>query len=81
MSEQRTVTQEELQELKAVRDAIDSQIITLGQIEYQKTLLNLQKDAIKELIVKAKEKEKEVSDRLIQKYGNVTVDIETGIIS
>jgi len=81
MSEQKTVTPEELQELRSVRDETDSQIINLGQLEYQKTLIDLQKEAIKSAMLKSKEREKELSDRLMQKYGNVTVDIDTGIIS
>jgi len=81
MSEVKTVTPEELQALKAIRDEADNQIISLGQIQYQRNLLNFQEDHLKGLILKAKDREKELSDNLIEKYGNVSVDIETGIIS
>lgn len=81
MSEQKTVTPEELQELKAVRDTIDGYVITLGQMQYQRILLGFQEEQLKGSLLQTKEKERELSDRLIQKYGNVTVDIESGIIS
>ena len=81
MSEQKTVTPEELQELKAVRDTIDGYVISLGQMQYQRILLGFQEEQLKGNLLQTKEKERELSDRLIQKYGNVTVDIETGIIS
>ncbi len=81
MSEVKTVTPEELQELKAVRDEIDGQVITLGQIQYQRTLLNFQEERLKLNLLETKEKEKDVTDKLLKKYGNVMVDIETGTIS
>lgn len=81
MSEVKTVTPEELQELKAVRDEIDSQVITLGQIEYQRILLDFQEERLKLNLIETKEKERDVTDKLLKKYGNVTVDIETGTIS
>lgn len=81
MSEVKQVTPEELQALKAVRDEIDNYIISLGQIQYQRTLLEHQENQIKKDLIVSKVKEKEVSDNLSKKYGNVSVDIETGIIS
>ena len=81
MSIQKTVTPEELQELKAVRDTIDGFVINLGQMQYQRILLGFQEEQLKANLLQTKEKERELSDRLIQKYGNVTVDIESGIIS
>lgn len=81
MSDQKTVAPEELQELKQVRDTIDNHIISLGQIQYQRVLLGFQEEQLKANLLITKEKEKELSDRLVEKYGNVTVDIESGIIS
>lgn len=81
MSEVKQVTPEELQALKAVRDEIDTYIISLGQIQYQRVLLESQEDQIKKSLIVSKVKEKEVSDMMSKKYGNVSVDIETGIIS
>lgn len=81
MSEAKTVTPEELQELKALRDESDRFVINLGQIQYQRLLLSAQEEQLKEALLKLKGAEKKVTDALIEKYGNVTVDIETGTIS
>jgi hypothetical protein len=81
MSEVKTVTPEELEKLKSIRNETDTFIIALGQIQYQKTLLDLQQDQIKRQVLESKEKEKTVYDELVVKYGNVSVDIESGTIS
>lgn len=81
MSEVKTVTPEELNELKALRDESDRFVINLGQIQYQRILLDAQEDQLSEALLKLKGAEKQVTDKLIEKYGNVTVDIETGTIS
>lgn len=81
MSETKTISPEELQELKSIRDQIDNHVITLGQIQYQRILLDFQEERLKLFLLETKEKEKDVTDKLLQKYGNVTVDIETGTIS
>jgi len=81
MSDVKTVTPEELEKLKGIRNETDTYIIALGQIQYQKTLLDLQQEQIKKQVLESKEKEKGVYDELVAKYGNVSVDIETGTIS
>ena len=81
MSEVKTVTPEELQELKNLRDESDRFVINLGQIQYQRILLDAQEKQFSEALLSLKGVEKQLTDKLIEKYGNVTVDIETGTIS
>jgi len=81
MAEVKTVTTEELEELKALRDESDRFVINLGQIQYQRVLLDAQEGQLKEALLKLKGAEKQVTDKLVDRYGNVTVDIETGTIS
>lgn len=81
MSEVKQVTPEELNQLKTVRDEIDKYIIELGQIQYQKVLLEVMEGQLKIGIIKSKEAEKKLSSELAAKYGDVQVNIETGIIS
>lgn len=81
MQEVKTVTPEELEVLKSLRDESDKYIINLGQIQYQRVLLDAQHDQLKEGLLKLKLAEKELTDKMMEKYGNVTVDIETGTIS
>jgi len=81
MSEVKTVTPEELSELQNLRDSSDRLVINLGQIQYQRILLDTQEKQLSEALLSLKEIEKQLTDKLIEKYGNVTVDIETGTIS
>jgi hypothetical protein len=81
MTEVKTVTQEELQELKGLRNKSDEFIIHLGEIHYQKTILDAQENQLKEGIIALKLEEKSVTDKLVAKYGNVSIDIETGTIN
>ena len=81
MSEVKAVTTEELQELKNLRDESDRFVINLGQIQYQRILLDAQEKQLSKALLSLKEVEKQVTDRLVEKYGNVAVDIETGTIS
>jgi len=81
MEEVKTVSTEELAVLKALRDDSDRLVINLGQVQFQKLLLESQEEQLKDVLIKHKLKEKEVTDSLVEKYGNVSVDIETGTIS
>jgi len=81
MEEVKTVSTEELAVLKALRDDSDRLVINLGQVQFQKLLLESQEEQLKDVLIKHKLKEKEVTDGLVEKYGNVSVDIETGTIS
>lgn len=81
MSEKKQVTPEEQKELQNLREDTDRLIIALGQLQYQRILVTAQEDQYKETLLKLKAAEKEITDKLIEKYGNVTVDIDTGIIS
>jgi hypothetical protein len=81
MEEVKTVSTEELAVLKALRDDSDRIVINLGQVQFQKLLLESQEEQLKDVLIKHKLKEKEVTDSLVEKYGNVSVDIETGTIS
>ena len=81
MLEVKSVTAEELQELKNLRDESDRVVINLGQIQYQRILLDAQEKQLSGALISLKEVENQLTAKLIEKYGNVTVDIETGTIS
>lgn len=81
MSEVKKITPEELQELKKLRDQSDRLVIALGQVQYQRILLDAQEKQLSEDILALRAVEKQLTDRLVEKYGNVSVDIETGTIS
>jgi hypothetical protein len=79
--ENKTVTSEELDALKAISDKNDRCVVELGRIEYQKTILEQESHQIKQTIIELIASEKQFSDQLIAKYGDIKVDLETGIIS
>jgi len=80
MSEENKVTQEELDALQAMRDESDKYVIDLGRLSYQKTIIESQEQNIKNNIVILQQKELEFSNNLVEKYGNIKVDLETGSI-
>jgi hypothetical protein len=80
MSEENKVTQEELDALQAMRDESDKYVIELGRLSYQKTIIESQEQNIKQNIVILQQKELEFSNKLVEKYGNIKVDLETGSI-
>jgi hypothetical protein len=80
MSEENKVTQEELDALQAMRDESDKYVIELGRLSYQRTIIESQEQNIKQSIVILQQKELEFSNKLVEKYGNIKVDLETGSI-
>jgi hypothetical protein len=87
MSEVKTVTPEELQEVKELQDAYVTATYDLGQAtidknEALKTIDRAEK-AMEESFNRLdslKQKEKEISDKLVEKYGSSTIDLSTGNI-
>jgi len=87
MSDQQTVTPEELQQVKELQDAYLKTTFELGQISVDKreaeTKLNqlaeAESNAFQNLGV-LRQKEQELSTILQEKYGSSTIDLETGVI-
>ena len=81
MSEQIKLSQEELDSIKQLQNQQQSLINQFGQLEYQMQLLELQKDQLVETIGKLQIEEKEIGTNLTEKYGNGTVDLESGMFA
>ena len=81
MSEQIKLSQEELDSIKQLQNQQQSLINQFGQLEYQMQLLELQKDQLVETIGKLQNEEKEIGTNLTEKYGNGTVDLESGMFA
>jgi hypothetical protein len=87
MSEVKTVTPEELEEVKGLQNSYLSATYDLGQLHIQKNdaLLALKEadtqieDTFNHLKV-LKQQEAEISAKLQEKYGSSTIDLSTGII-
>ena len=69
---------EEINELKEIRDSYEAIAHELGQIQLQQVFLKDRDIEIKENLQELKEKEKNQADKLQKKYGVGTLDIDTG---
>jgi len=78
MSEQIKLSQEELDFVKQLQTDQQNLITQFGSIEYQMQLLELQKDQLIESLNKLREQELTTGNELTQKYGNGTIDLESG---
>lgn len=79
--EKKLLTEEEIKDLKNFTETNTNHIYWLGQIEYQKILLEKEKEILIEDVLKT-EKEKEIlSQKLSDKYGpNGRLDLDEGVI-
>ena len=75
------VTQEELDHLRKIQEENDRAVIDLGRISYQRAILDNQEQTIKQNIISLQQRESEFSNKLVEKYGDIKVDLETGTIS
>jgi len=78
MSEKIKLSQEELDSIKQLQNQQQTLIGQFGQIEYQVQLLELQKDQLVETMGELQKEEQKTGQELTQKYGNGTVDLESG---
>jgi predicted phage-related endonuclease len=76
--EKTVLSQEELNNLATLQQQQDNFIIQLGQIEYQISTLEKQKKNIKQNIESFEKNQIELGDQLKQKYGEGTVNLESG---
>jgi hypothetical protein len=81
MSEQIKLSQEEIETLSQLQSNQQSLIKSFGEVEIKIQLSKIQKDKLKETLNSLKEKEIEVGQELQDKYGNGTIDLESGIFT
>lgn len=81
MEEQQKITQEELSRVHSIRQDALEIASKLGELEFQKISIQILIDEQKKEIIALKAKEEEVFEDIKSKYGNVTINIETGEIS
>ena len=76
--EQTKLSQEELNTLLQLQENQNRIITSLGQLEYNIQLLELQKDKLTEQIEELKKSETKIGQDLTAKYGNGSVDLNSG---
>jgi len=79
--EKKVLTQEELQNLKDFQTREENLIVAFGQIAYQQQTLDEQQDKVIEEKEKFEKERAEFALSLTSKYGNGTINIETGEIT
>jgi hypothetical protein len=78
MNNQIKLSQEELQLLKLLQEKQNQLVVKFGQLEYEIQNLELQKETAIDQLSKLKEEEELIGNQLTQKYGNGSIDIESG---
>jgi hypothetical protein len=79
--ENQVLTQEELTQLKTLRDQQNNILSGLGSIEYRITLLENNKAALKAQIAELEQANATLGTQLTEKYGNGSLNLETGEIT
>ena len=76
--EKTVLSKEEINKLSSLQQQQDNFVIQLGQIEYQKNLLDQQKDTTKQQIKSFENEQIQLAKQLEEKYGKGTVNLESG---
>tara|TARA_R110000751_G_scaffold164945_1_gene271053 strand:+ start:297 stop:545 length:249 start_codon:yes stop_codon:yes gene_type:complete len=76
--EKTVLTQEEIKQLTSLQEQQNNFVIRLGEIEYQKNLLNQQKEQIKGEIKAFEANQIKLAQEFEGKYGKGSVNIDTG---
>lgn len=79
--EKKVLTQEELTQLRNLRDQQNNVLSGLGSIEYRITILENNKAALKAQIAELEKANTTLGAQLTEKYGNGSLDLETGEIT
>ena len=76
--EKTVLNKEEITQLSSLQEQQNDFVIQLGQIEYQKNLLDQQNKSIKEQIEAFENQQIQLAQDLEKKYGRGTVNLESG---
>ena len=78
MSEEKVLSQEEIDNIKEVRENYQILIENVGEVEIAIMNLNIKKKNYAKELEKIQQKEKEIAEELEKKYGKGNVSLETG---
>lgn len=81
MTQSQKLSPEELQEFQDLRNSIYETISILGDLNYRKTLIEFEIENLNEQIKENSVKERELLMKFGQKYGNGSINAETGEIT
>ena len=75
------VAQEDLDNLKKLQADMDRLVVAFGQLTIQETALVAQKETLNKTLVDIKQREVDLAKELSTKYGEGSLDLETGKFS
>jgi len=78
MSESTQLLQEEIDTLNQLQKTQEAIVTRFGQLEFQIQTLEIQKDQLVEALTQLKEQETLVGKQMNEKYGNGTINLESG---
>ena len=78
MSEPTQLLQEEIDNLNQLQQTQKAIVARFGQLEFQIQSLEIQKDQLIEALNQLKEQEALAGQQLNEKYGNGTINLESG---
>jgi hypothetical protein len=81
VTENKVLTQEELQTLKTIQDETQSLILEFGEIELTKIQLEKRHESVKTFLAGLELKEQEFTKSIFEKYGKVSINPSTGEIT
>ena len=77
MSEEKVLSQEEIDNIKEVRENYQILIENVGEVEIAIMNLNIKKKNYAKELEKIQQKEKEIAEELEKKYGKGNISLET----
>jgi hypothetical protein len=81
VTENKVLTQEELQTLNTIQEETQALINELGEIELIKFQLEERKERAKNFLTEVSRKEKDFTQLVYEKYGRVNINPQTGEIT
>jgi len=75
------LTDQELQDFQAFRQEASKIAISLGEIHYQRTLIDLEIDKLKAAVQANASAQQEYMKQLGDKYGDGSINVQTGEIT
>ena len=76
--EKTVLTKEEIEKLTSLQQQQNDLIFGLGQVEYQMSFLNKQRDNINQQLETLEQTQMQSSQELEQKYGQGSINLESG---
>jgi len=78
MIKDKKVTEQELKSIKEVERKQGELVTSLGSLEYQLKLIEEEKEQVFKSLGEVEKEISDLTEKLKEKYGDVSIDIETG---